>query len=183
MSEQEDIPADISELIRIGTIASVDLAAKRCTVAYGDEEEGEAETPPVRWLAPRAGRTKVSSPPSVGEQVILLCPDGQVAAGVALLGLEQDSFPLPDAKADETITEYPDGALIGYDAETHALTATLPAGGTAVIDAAGGVTIRGDLTIEGAVTVTDDVTAGGISLKNHKHGGVQAGGSQTGAPV
>lgn len=183
MSEQEDIPADISELIRIGTIASVDLAAKRCTVAYGDDDDGEAETPPVRWLAPRAGRTKISSPPSVGEQVVLLCPDGQIAAGIALLGLEQDSFPLPDAKADETVTEYPDGALIGYDAEMHALTAILPAGGTVIIDAAGGITLRGNVTVEGTVTVSEDVTAGGVSLKNHRHGNVQAGTAQTGTPV
>lgn len=183
MTEQEDIPADVSDLIRIGTITSVDLAAKRCTVTYGDDEDGEAETPPVRWLAARAGRTKVSSPPSIGEQVVLLCPDGQIAAGVALLGLEQDSFPLPIAKADETIMEYPDGALIGYDAETHALTAILPAGGTAMIDAAGGITLRGNVTVEGTVTVSDDVTAGGVSLKNHKHGNVQAGAAQTGTPV
>lgn len=29
---------------------------------------------------------------------------------------------------------------------------------------------------------TDDVTAGGISLKNHKHGGVESGGGTTSAP-
>lgn len=185
MSEQEDIPADISELIRLGTIASVDLGARRCTVRYGDEddEEGEAETPPIRWLAPRAGRTKVSSPPSEGEQVVLLCPDGQVAAGIALLGLEQDSFPMPAAKADETITEYADGALIGYDAETHALTAILPSEGTAVIDAPAGLRIRGDVEIEGAVSVSGDVMAGGISLRNHPHSGVQAGTALSGGPV
>ena len=41
----------------------------------------------------------------------------------------------------------------------------------------------GACTMLGPVTVTNDVTAGGISLKTHKHTGVQSGGSQTGTPV
>lgn len=185
MSQQEDIPVDVSELIRIGTIASVDLHARRCTVRYGDDddEDGEdAETPPIRWLAFRAGKTRVWSPPSIGEQVVLLCPDGQIAAAVALTGLEQDSFPLPAEGLAELI-EFEDGARIGYDPEGHVLTAILPAGGTAVIDAPGGMTIRGDLAVEGKITASDDVLAGSVSLKNHKHGGVEAGGAQTGAPA
>ena len=31
--------------------------------------------------------------------------------------------------------------------------------------------------------VRDAISGGGKSLKNHKHGGVQAGGAQTGTPV
>ena len=41
----------------------------------------------------------------------------------------------------------------------------------------------GTVVIEGSLTVTGDVTAGGISLVQHVHGGVQAGGSDTGAPI
>jgi hypothetical protein len=37
--------------------------------------------------------------------------------------------------------------------------------------------------INGIVTVTGDLTAEGTSVHTHKHGGVQAGGSQTGVPV
>jgi phage gp45-like len=37
-------------------------------------------------------------------------------------------------------------------------------------------------TFSGDVQVTGDVTAGGISLKMHTHGGVQTGGSNTGGP-
>lgn len=39
-----------------------------------------------------------------------------------------------------------------------------------------------DNAFRGAFTITEDVTAGGISLKNHTHGGVEAGGSSTGQP-
>ncbi|PNU06468.1 phage baseplate assembly protein V [Novosphingobium guangzhouense] len=184
MKDQEDIPADLSELIRLGTIASVDLAAKRCTVLYGDEddEDSGATTPPIRWLAPRCGKTKVWSPPSIGEQAILLCPDGQLAAAIALIGIEQDAFPLPAWGLTEGV-EFEDGALITYDPEAHALTAILPAGGTAAIEAPGGVTIRGDVTVEGTITTSGDVIADGISLKSHKHSGVQAGAAQSGPPA
>ncbi|MBG6118769.1 phage baseplate assembly protein V [Sphingobium sp. JAI105] len=186
----EDIPADLSELIRLGTIASVDLAAATCTVRYGDpdDDDGGAETPPIRWLAQRAGKTRIWSPPSIGEQALLLVPDGQLAAAVALVGIWQDSFPPPGATLAEMV-EYEDGAQIGYDPENHALTAILPDGATALVEAPGGLTIRADVTIEGNVTLTgrmdasDDVTADGISLKTHKHGNVQSGGGQTGDPV
>lgn len=187
--QQEDIPADISELIRLGTIASVDLGAATCTVRYGDpdDDDGGAETPPIRWLAPRAGKTRVWSPPSVGEQALLLVPDGQIAAAIALVGIWQDAFPPPGSTLAELV-EYEDGARIGYDPEAHALTAILPGGATALVEAPGGLTIRADVTIEGNVTLngglnaTDDVTADGISLKSHKHGGVQPGAAQTGGP-
>lgn len=184
MLDQEDIPADVSELIRLGTIATVDLVAKRCTVLYGadDDEGGGATTPPIRWLAGRCGKTRVWSPPSIGEQVILLCPDGQLAAAVALTGIDQDAFPLPASGLAELV-EYEDGARVGYDPQTHALTALLPNGGTALIEAPGGMTIRGPLNVEGLVTVTEDVLAAGVSLKSHKHGGVQSGSAQTGAPA
>jgi len=39
------------------------------------------------------------------------------------------------------------------------------------------------VAVTGTMTVTGDVVAGGKSLKNHVHGGVQAGGAQTGAPA
>ncbi|GGZ02670.1 baseplate assembly protein [Novosphingobium colocasiae] len=151
---------------------------------YGDpdDDDGGAETPPIRWLASRAGQTRVWSPPSVGEQVIVLAPDGQLAGAVALTGIWQDAFPPPGV----TLTEFflfADGARIAYDPVGHALSVTLPAGGTAEIDAPGGLTIRGDVSIEGTVTVSEDVTASGISLTGHKHGNVQSGTSQTGGPL
>ena len=43
--------------------------------------------------------------------------------------------------------------------------------------------LNGPVTLNGSMTASGDVTASGISLKNHKHSGVTAGGSQTGTPV
>lgn len=188
---EEDIPLDPSTLIRLGLISEVTLSPPRCKVRFADPEDGEGdggETPPIRWLAFRAGKTRTWSPPSVGEECLLLCPDGQIGNGVALLGLNNDTNPAPGSTLAELI-EYEDGAAISYDPEAHVLSAVLPAGATALVEAPGGLTIRGpvsiegDVTVTGAITASEDVIAEGISLKSHKHGGVQGGASQTGTPV
>lgn len=193
----EDIPADLGELLRIGTVTEVDLAQARCRVRYGDpdDESGGAVTPWVRWLTPRAGQTRVWSPPSVGEQVLLFAPDGQIGAAIALPGIVSDNFPPLGSDATEMI-EWADGAQISYDPVGHILEAVLPAGGEALIqspggltvEAAGGIVLRGDVTIEGGVTIegtmdaSGDVTGGGVSLSSHTHGGVQPGSGSSGAP-
>lgn len=194
-SNEEDIPADLSALIRFGTVIEVTLSPPRCRVRFGDPEDGgdDGETPPIRWLAGRAGKTRRWSPPSVGEEVLLLAPDGQIGNAVALTGLSNDDNP-PPSEEDVELIRFDDGAILSYDAAAHALTAILPAGGTVAIEAAGGVSIKGPVTIEGAVSIegdvtiegsasaTTDVTADGISLKNHRHGNVQAGVAKTGVP-
>jgi len=180
VTDDEDIPADPSTLIRLGTIVSLTLDPPRCVVRYGDPETDEdCETPPIRWLAGRAGKTRNWSPPSDGEEVVLLSPDGQIGNAVALLGLNNDNAPPPGNTLAEVV-EYEDGARIGYDPESHALTAILPAGATAAIEAPGGLTIRGDVKIDGKLTASGDVVGGGKSLRGHVHGGVQPGQSMTG---
>ncbi len=185
----EDIPVDPATLIRLGVIASVDLAAARCTVRCGDPEGEEMVTPPIRWIMPRCGDTRVWSPPTVGEQVVLICPDGEIGAGLALTGIIRDTFPALGSTLEERI-DFADGAQLRYDPEAHHLDAVLPEGATATvtapggltINAASGVTINGDITLNGTLTASEDVIAGGISLKNHRHGGTQPGAGQTGAP-
>lgn len=190
----EDIPADLSAFIRIGVVTSVDLAQARCVVRYGDPDDDDpAESPPIRWLAFRAGLTRIWSPPSVGEQVLLLAPDGQIGAAVALTGIVRDAFP-PVGNSETEMIEWADGAQITYDPQASALVATLPAGATAEIEAPGGITLRGNVTIEGDVQINgtgaitgtltgdQDVIASGKSLKNHLHKNVQAGTSLSGPP-
>jgi phage baseplate assembly protein V len=151
-------------------------------VRYGDPDTDEdCETPPIRWVAGRAGKTRNWSPASEDEEVVLLCPDGQIGNAVALLGLNNDNAP-PPGNTPAEVVEYEDGARVGYDPENHALTAILPAGATAAIDAPGGLTVRGDVTIEGKLTASDDVIGGGKSLKGHAHGGIQIGAGISGPP-
>jgi phage baseplate assembly protein V len=176
------------DMLRLGTIESIDLAGAHCRVRVGEIITGD-----IPWLAPAAGATRIWCPPSVGQQVLLVCPDGDEEAGIAIGGIWSDAHPAP-AGADLFHAEFGDGAILGYDPIGHALTVTLPAGGTAQIDAPGGLTIKGPVTIDGPLSVTDkvdvtgkltasdDVVGGGKSLKNHVHTKVQAGGAVSGPP-
>ena len=185
----EDIPADFHRLLRIGRIASVDLAAARCAVVFGDpdSDDGEVESGPLQWLAPRAGDTRIWLPPSVGEQVVFACPEGELGLAIPLGSLWCEAFPAPDATA-KALVRFADGGIFAYDPAAHHADLTLPAGATLAIEADGGITITGPVSIEGDVTVTgtltasEDVIGGGKSLKTHKHTGVQAGGAVSGTP-
>jgi len=190
MARHSDPEAAAGEVLRLGTIASIDLANATCTAQSGDIVTGD-----VPWIAQRAGNVRAWSPPSVGEQCLILAPEGDLAAALVIVGLYSDACPPPSSDPNVTLTEYPDGAIISYDHAAHELTATLPAGGTVTIEAPGGVTIIGDtgsvgdthiaggLNVSGTITAAEDVIGGGISLKSHKHGQVQAGSAQSGAPV
>lgn len=190
MQRPEDIEQMAGEVVQIGIIASVDPAAATCRVTLGDLTTGD-----LPWLAPNAGRLRAWSPPSEGEQVVLFAPEGDLANGVVLTGLYSDANPAPSQDPDVVLLEFEDGAVISYNQSAHELAVTLPAGATAAIEAPGGVTITGDVTItgtlhvsedvscEGTVTATDDVIGGGKSLKTHLHSAVASGTAQSGPPV
>lgn len=183
MRTPEDIETDPDGLIRLGAVASVDLAAARCTVKFDDE----TETPPLRWIEPRMGKTRCWSPPSEGEQVVLLCPAGELGGAVVLRGLVCDAFAAPDDRKIDLV-KFEDGATISYDADAHELSITLPAGATTQLVSDGGITITGDITLEGDVdmtgtlTASGDVVASGISLNSHTHGSVRSGSDSSGGP-
>lgn len=182
MRSPESTPSDPDELIRFGRIASVDLAAARCTVTLDEDgASGDAETGPIRWIEGRAGQTRTWSPPSVGEEVVLLCPGGMIGSAVALRGLANNDYPPAGNSLIEGVI-YADGAVLSYDPEEHILSISLPTHGAIEIAAPGDITINGNVAITGRLTASDDVIASGKSLKNHTHGGVQSGSSQTGAP-
>jgi phage baseplate assembly protein V len=186
MRTSDDLPNELAELVRFGTIAEVDLAAGRVVVDTGD-----VRTSAIRWAGGRAGATRTWSPPSVGEQVLLLCPGGEIAAAVAIGGIAQDAFP-PAGNSLRELVQFQDGAIIAYDPEAHALEAQLPAGAIVTIVASGGITldasdggltIKGDVIIDGELIATGDVIGDGISLITHRHAGVAAGAAESGEPV
>jgi len=173
----EDHETDPDQLVRIGRVKSVDVAAARCVVELADG----AETHDIRWLAPRMGETRAWLPPAVGEQVLLLCPAGELAGAVALGGIASTAFP-PPASTPVALIRFSDGAVLSYDPQAHALAFDLPGGGTLSIVAPGGVSIEGNVDVTGTLTASVDVEADGISLASHTHSGVQSGGSNTGGP-
>lgn len=176
MREREELPERIGALFRYGRIASVDLGAGRMTVSIGD-----IETQPVRWFTGGSGSVRVWTRPKQGEQVMLICPDGDIAGAIALRGIDCTAFP-PVGDPNRDLVEFADGATLSYDDDAHALAIDLPTGATVSIKASGGVTIDSDVHITGKVTVDDDVLAGTVSLKHHRHLQVASGQAVSGEP-
>ena len=191
----DDILCKLANLIRFGTVQTV--AGKRVQV-----KSGGLLTRPIAWVSTRAGKTKSWSPPDIGEQVMVLSPNGDLGAAVAIGGIFCDANDLPDgANADTVLMAFRDGAVLLYDQAAHLLKGTLPDGGRVEINAPGGFTFMGTVDIDGALNVSQaatfkqtvhagqditsdaDVKAGNISLTNHPHGLVKAGTDTSGKPL
>jgi phage baseplate assembly protein V len=191
----DDVLRSLANLIRFGTVHAV--AGKRVQIKIGG-----LLTRPLPWVSTRAGKTKTWSPPDIGEQVVVLSPNGDLGAGVAIGGLFCDAYDVPDeANADTVVMAFRDGAVLLYDQAAHVLQGTLPAEGRVAVTAPGGFTFTGHVAIDGelsvshaatfqqtvhanqAITSDADVKAGDISLQNHPHDKVQPGSGISGKPL
>ena len=153
----------LENLIRLGTVAEVDLSVDPplCRV-----QTGELLTDWRPWLAQRAGSARTSWPPSVGEQVVLFSPSGDLGNALVFQAIYSESHPAPDNHPTRHRTQYPDGAVIEYDPEAGALNAVGIK--QATIRAAVKVQLTtpltecsGDMVVGGALEVASTVTAGG----------------------
>lgn len=131
----EEIARLLHNLIRVGTVIDVDCDAPAVRVSAG-----ELETNWLRWLEPRAGQTTDWDPPTVGEQVVLLSPGGELSGAIVLRGLHSDLIPHPSKDPNKTVREYPDGARVEYD---HASSGMLITGiKTLTVDASDSILLK-----------------------------------------
>jgi len=183
MADPTDAQRLIGDLIREGTVVSVDWDAGTARVEFAED----LTTGDIPWLCARLGKIKVWSPPSVDEQVAVLSPEGDAARGMIIGSLSSDAHPHA-AKDGSMRIEFDDGTWLSYNPATGEFTLQLASSGKATIVAPGGirlvgpVTVEGDLDLQGEMTATGDVVADGKSLKTHTHTGVQAGAAFSGPP-
>ena len=201
----------LENIVRFGTIKTINPSKPipRVIVNLGDIETPEIRCLNIRsgddstWDMPSTNEECV---------VISPCGDIGPTSFV-LYGFYNDDHPAPSDDLNKKIRMFADGCVIAYDVAAHHLSAVLPSGGTAVLTADGGVTVNGDTTINGNLQVNGstsmtgnntvrgsqlvqgsshssgqfsteaDVTAGNISLKNHKTSGVQPGSGTSGGPT
>ena len=192
-AELSELRRLIGNIIRLGTISGIDYANTAVRV-----KTGENNTDWLQWGTRRAGNVKEWDPPSIGEQVVIVSPGGNLAAGIVYPALYSDDNPTPSSSPTLHKRVYPDGAVIEYDFASHRLLASLP-GGTATVKAdqvtsdAPLTQCTGDLIVTGKVivgqtlsvmgtdrsgastslagklAVSDDVLIGNISFNNHRH--------------
>ena len=146
----------IQNLLVMGTVAELDAAAARVRVRLAVNESGDVLTDWRPWISIRAGNVSLWSPPSPGEQCLLLSPGGDLANAIALTGLFSQDRPAPGGAPTLHRMAFADGARVDYDQAAHTLAAVLPEGGTAAIDAPGGITLKGNTVIDGGLRVKDD---------------------------
>lgn len=189
---------DIADLIRLlenigrtGTVTEIDEENWRVRV-----QSGGLETTWLRWNAQRAGAFKVWVPPSIGEQVWLLCLGGNTDTAIIGGSLYSDDNPAPGATRNEMVVTAPDGARFRYDAEAGALQVTGIK--SAVIEASVIVTLDTpevnctnllraknlDITEGGEMSGNFNHKGGkfisnGVQVDDHDHGNVERGGDWT----
>ncbi|EMW0524342.1 phage baseplate assembly protein V [Klebsiella pneumoniae] len=189
---------DIAELIRLlenigrtGTVTEIDEENWRVRV-----QSGGLETTWLRWNAQRAGAFKVWVPPSIGEQVWLLCLGGNTDTAIIGGSLYSNDNPAPGATRNEMVVTAPDGARFRYDAEAGAIqvtgikSAAIEASVIVTLDTpevnctnllraknldiTEGGEMRGDFNHTGGVFISN-----GVQVDNHNHGKVERGGDWT----
>lgn len=114
----------IHNLVRIGTVAEVDHDRARVRVQIGDILTGWQ-----RWTEARTGTTRDWDPPTMGEQVLVIAPGGELAASVVITGLYRDEHPAPSSSPDLQRRIYPDGTRQQHNHATSHYQLTVPAGG------------------------------------------------------
>lgn len=128
-----EIKRMISNLIRQGTIYKVN--GDRVKV-----RSGEIITTWLPWFTHRAGKSRTWWSPSIGEQVFILSPNGNLQLGCVLPSLYCNSYPTPSTSEHGYFVEFPDGATFEYEPNTSKL--TIKGIKTALIDASEQITAK-----------------------------------------
>lgn len=195
----------VENLIRIGTIHSVDHAAVRVRVQLG-----KLTTEWLRWFEHRAGQTTTWDPPTVGEQCMVFSPSGELANGIVLVGIDSGSIQPPSHNENKHVTRFADDAVISYDHAEHHL--EISGITTCCVIASESITFdtplthcTGKLTVDQLLTYGNGIngtggdnlnvitgqfthnggnlSSNGIVLHTHLHEGVISGGDITGVPI
>ena len=197
----------LNNLIRLGVVTKVRHGQPSCVRV----KTGELTTNWIPFITHRAGNVKTWSPPSVGEQVVLMSPGGDLVSAVALTGVYSDSLAEPSSSPNEHVITFPDGARMQYDHGSGAMSITgiksltinasesteiiCPNNTivgkltvTDVFEYQAGMTgsggSAGQTTIRGDITHEDgDLSSNGIVVHRHGHEGVIQGGDITEGPV
>ncbi|MGM3174769.1 phage baseplate assembly protein V [Dickeya lacustris] len=181
----------LENLLRVGVVTAVDTENWRVRV-----KSGELLTDWLRWNTPRAGAFNTWFPPAVGEQVLLGCLGGHPETAVIIGSLFSETHPAPGNSRKEMVITAPDGARFRYDAAAGALDVTGVK--TVNVVAAVSVTLSTPVvectqhlkartveithggTLAGNVAHSGGaLTSNGVQVDNHRHGGIQPGGSWT----
>ena len=129
MRELIQLATALRNLIRLGTVCEINAAKAKIRVSIG-----EIKTPWISWLTTRAGADKNWWPPSIGEQVVVLSPEGNLKLGIALGSTYFRHNAAPESNTQVHNITYSDGSAISYNKEQQTMSVSCV--GKIVINAA-----------------------------------------------
>lgn len=141
-----EVQRQLANMIRVGKVVELDEANARVKV-----QASGLTTAWLPWGAARAGTTRTTSMPTVGEQVMVFSPYGDTAQGVVGFSLYQDDHPAASDSKDKHATDYPDGTRVEYNSETNTYTMTVAGDAKVIINCK-----EATVNSENTVTVNTD---------------------------
>jgi phage baseplate assembly protein gpV len=144
----------VNNLLRVGVVVAVDYGTARAQVKIGKNT-----TDFIPWLTPS---TNVWIPLAVGEQVLVLSPNGDLRMAMILPALYQNAKPAPSSDTN-LIRIVSDVEQTG----NKIITGTLQTTDSITTDAK--ITATGDITTDGKMTASGEVEGNGIKLSTHTH--------------
>lgn len=151
---------------RQGTVAEVDPAAGTVRLKLGTGEQGDFLSAPIPY-AQTAGAVKFHNPPSEGQQMMAMSPDGDLRQAVAM--------PLGFSAASASPSGAGDQHVMTFGAVTITLTGdgmTIAAGGSTFVFSGAGFAQTGGQVQHNGTDIGD----------THTHKGITPGPSRTGDP-
>ncbi|WP_430735382.1 phage baseplate assembly protein V [Halodesulfovibrio aestuarii] len=169
-----ELQRQFNNLVRIGTVHSVDYQQNTARVEFGT-----VVTDYLPWLTTRAAGNRTYDSLEVGEQVFVITPPGQ-SLGVIVGVLNQSVFPAPDHSPEVQKTIYKDGSVISYDRAAHVLTADIK--GDVKVFATGNIQAKADKAVSVDAGTTATITAPKITLNGQTiiNGPLSQGGGSNG---
>ena len=170
-------------MIRYGTVSIVNYEKGTVKAVLEDINDTTAE---LLVFQGRNKGTKQYSMPVVGEHGLCLIVDNGSSGYYLGAGFNDVEKVMTGAGKGKTLTLYSDGTQIIYDENSSKLFIDYKKNIEIIcpqISLTGNITINGDIQLNGKMNATDDVVADGVSLVNHTHSGVKAGGDTSGVPV
>lgn len=181
--EVAELRRRLASVVRICAVAEVDYGAALVRVRW--QTDPPALSGWLPFAAQRAGGDSTWNPPDVGEHVIVLSPNGEMAAAICALSVYSAAHGPPGVREEpRTLVRYRDRARELHDSDSgrhmyvagdgarfhyiglrrgdmHECEIELPAGATLSVTADGGIALLGDVTLDGDLAVTGDVSATG----------------------
>lgn len=177
----------LHNIATIGTVIEIDADAALMRLAVGDNQTDWLSIPTIA-----AGMVSVWRCPTIGEQYLLVSPSGELANAIPVISLYSDRNPSPSTDPNEIRIRYNDTDFCSIDVANSQLTMHISQianqAATSIVWDTPSATLTGNLQVDGSIncgksiTAATEVTANGINLTTHTHGGVKSGGSSTGQP-